>query len=170
MYTKAEAHAIKITSWADKAASISLIIWLALVAIIYYFAGPVNESNPVYEQLDGTKSHVANSAACIHLGAVMFLTVHQLFSRTNQNSNSKHGNAEGISSCVIIIFISAITNYVLANYPTPVLLDQISGSKVYLLRWAEWTVLVSSTPFFLFYPFSSFYTVGEMGLWFLRYR
>jgi MFS family permease len=48
---------------------------------------------------------------------------------------------------VVIMLISALTNFQLANFPTPTYRDMISGMTVYPIRWAEWTILGGSLTF-----------------------
>ena len=148
--TKEAVHTRKIVRWAQFACIISIGSWLVLVSIIFYLAGiPPSEitasSNPNYTRVSETSKTVANAAAMFQVCAILLRTIHHL-----NSSSSKWMVRFGSSPyhlTVVIMLISALTNFQLANFPTPTYRDMISGMTVYPIRWAEWTILGGSLTF-----------------------
>ena len=143
--TKEADHTRKIMIWAMFSAKTTVVTWVSFVAFIYWCSGPMNDTNPIYQTIDPSSKLISNIAAAFQILAITLRMIH------NCNMKQKHwvdqfGNG-GYYTVIVIMLISASTNILLANFPTPVLTDQITGMVVYPIRWAEWTVLVGTLTF-----------------------
>jgi hypothetical protein len=46
-----------------------------------------------------------------------------------------------IPVAMVVTFISSATNWIMFFFDTPILIDKMTGCKVYMIRWCAWTVL-----------------------------
>jgi len=146
-FKQAEDHTWKILCWAAVAAKTTAICWILLVAIVFVISGPMVDTNPRYWRLSPTASAAAQTAACVQLSGMLLRIVHHC----NMDSScwiSKFGNG-GFNTVIVILSISAATNLLLANFPTPVFCEDISGTATYPLLWAEWVIISGSFTFMI---------------------
>ena len=139
-FKQAEDHTRNILTWADVSAKTTLLAWVILVAIIFFLAGPMVDTNPIYGRLSPTASAAANTVACFQLSGILLRIVHQC-NMDRSRWIARFGIKGGFNIAFVVMSISAATNLLLANFPTPVLHDEITGKSTYSLRWAEWTIL-----------------------------
>ncbi len=112
-------------------AMISVLVWMTLTCASFY-AG-IKKGN--LEQLTGSQKQAPMIAANL-LGASIVATLLPYAVR----GKTKHFS--GIIVCALTVQCTAlVTDLMLAYYPTPVFIDPVCGTRVYLLRWCEWTPL-----------------------------
>ena len=147
-FKQAENHTRNILSWANICAKTTLLAWVILVAIIFFLAGTTMvDTNPSYERLRPTASAAANIAACFQLSGILLRIVHQCF-LDRSRWITRFGNG-GFNTAIVVMSISAATNLLLANFPTPVFHDDVSGKATYPLRWAEWIIIGGTFTFMI---------------------
>lgn len=107
------------------------IVWLIMTCTSFYLGKITGH----LETLTGIERKAPMIAAML-LGMSVFGTALPLIVR------GKMKNISGVLLCAIVVHCVAFTTDVLmANFPTPVFLCPVSGTKIYLLRWCEWTPL-----------------------------
>jgi len=55
--------------------------------------------------------------------------------------NLRVQNSGVVFAAMIVNLISAATNWIMFFFDTPILVDQLTGCQVYMVRWCEWVVL-----------------------------
>jgi len=143
--TKEAVHTQKIVVWTQYAWTISAFAWLVIISAIFYLSGPMSDDNPSYARVSARSSTIANYCGSFQLVAIALRTIHHI--NTSKDRWMIRFGSSPFHMTIIVMLISALTNFLLANYPTPVLHDQISGMTVYALRWAEWIVLGGTLTF-----------------------
>ena len=107
------------------------LLWLSLLALVHYIAPPDS-----YELLEGPERN-ANILVFILLLVTNGSRLLPLLFR-DKSHFIKTGAMVG--SCTIqLIALTSVA--IMATLPTPVLLDEMTGRRVHLVRWAEWTPL-----------------------------
>ena len=135
-------HTKKIMTWANNVGQLSFVLWFALLIIIFCLSGPIVATNTIYQRVSPASSLVLNMAATVQMFAILLQCIHH-FNLSQNHWINNFGNGV-FKQIIVIMSVSVITNLLIANFPTPVLHDKITGLHVYPLRWAEWTVLVRS--------------------------
>ena len=106
-------------------------LWFLLVIVSFYIGHRTNS----LERLTGIERKAPMVAAML-IGTSVFGTALPLFVR------GKMKNVSGAILCAIVVHCVAFTTDILmANFPTPVFVDPVAGTRIYLLRWCEWTPL-----------------------------
>ena len=106
-------------------------LWFFLTCLSYY----IGYKTDSLVSLTGVERKAPMIAAML-IGTSVFGTALPLFIK------GKVKNISGVIVCAILVHcIAFTTDVLLAYFPTPVFLDQVSGTKVYLLRWCEWAPL-----------------------------
>lgn len=109
----------------------SVLIWLFLTSIAFYMGN--RRGN--LERLTGVEQ-IAPKIACILLGASIFGTVLPFLIRR------KAKDLSGVMICAIVVqCVAFLTDLMMVVLPTPVFVDPMCGTRVYLLRWCEWSPL-----------------------------
>ena len=107
----------------------ALASWIALILLSYYVG------RDDLEKLSGVERQAPMLAAML-LGMCFITTIIPTALRGRKRSQS------GIIICAAIVqFIAFTTDMMLAFLPVPVLLNPLTKTRVYLLRWCEWTPL-----------------------------
>lgn len=107
------------------------VLWVFLMCLSYY----IGYKTDSLVSLTGVERKAPMVAAML-IGTSVFGTALPLFIR------GKMKNISGVLVCAIVVHCVAFaTDLLMANFPTPGFLDPVSGTKVYLLRWCEWTPL-----------------------------
>ena len=117
-----------------KASFITVAVWIFCICLVY-------SSSPPTEKLEGTEREAA--AIAFWMLFVIFIVVWLITSwPTNKTSIS------GILVASLTVqTIAMITNALLAWYPTPVMMDEMTGARVFVLRWCEWAPLAGLKTF-----------------------
>ena len=106
-------------------------LWFLLVCLSFFIGHRTNS----LERLTGIEQKAPMIAAML-IGTSVFGTALPLFVR------GKMKNVSGAILCAIVVHcVAFITDVLMSNFPTPVFLDPVSGTRVFLLRWCEWTPL-----------------------------
>ena len=110
-----------------------LIMWIILVLVSYVVGYATNR----LEKLEGAESLYAAVASFVLLVSVIFNMIPYTF--------TKKGVQQELSGVLICAFtvqgIALTTDLLLCIAQVPVFLDPIMGTRVFMLRWSEWTVL-----------------------------
>ena len=102
-------------------------------------------ANPIYQKVSPICSFAANTAASFQMSAIFLRTIHHA-SLPRHRWIVRFGDGS-FGIVLAIMSISAVTHMLLANLPTPVIMDEITGIETYPLRWVEWIVLAFSLTF-----------------------
>jgi|AntRauTorckE5430_2_1112549.scaffolds.fasta_scaffold01341_3 hypothetical protein len=112
-----------------KIALYSIVVFVILTALTYF----------IYwdhlERLDGLEQK-ASALSCLFIGMTCVTTMIPLFVRGKKRSRSGV-----LFASVTVQFVAFITDLMLASVPVPVYVHPFSGTRVFLLRWCEWTPL-----------------------------
>ena len=117
---------------------LTVAVWLTLLSVVYTVAP--RESMVVLEGWERTAPTIA--FAVLLVGTLSWIL--PLLYRGNGLSGSSRGG-EGLSGILVggltVQCIALLTELFMATIPTPVMYDPVTGTKVHLLRWCEWTPL-----------------------------
>ena len=114
-----------------KVALYAILIWLLMAAASFYAGSRTGN----LERLTGIEQKAPMVAATL-LGASVVGSLIPFFMRRKAKVLS------GVMVCATTVqIIALVTDLMLAFFPTPVFLDPVCGTRVYLLRWCEWTPL-----------------------------
>lgn len=105
------------------------------MAILAYHIVPVQN----LERVQGIEQTSALLGfVCLLLGMLLRLLPYLYQHGTGTGDKNSSGVLVGAAA---VQCIAMTTNFIMATFPTPVVIDQITGSRVHLLRWCEWTPL-----------------------------
>jgi hypothetical protein len=113
-------------------ALVGFLIWILNVFVVFRYS-PAE----TYEAPHGIEQN-AHIISCILLLVTNGSRILPLAIRDSNLDFAKSGVLVGTFAVQCIALIS---NILLSFFPTPVLIDEISGLRVHLLRWAEWIPL-----------------------------
>jgi len=107
----------------------ALVVWALLTALSYALHW---ES---LERLTGAERK-APTLACLFLGMTCVTTVIPIVLKGKKRSHS------GVLFAALVVqFIAFLTDFMLAFIPVPICIHPFSGTRIYLLRWCEWSPL-----------------------------
>jgi len=109
----------------------TVILWVVLVCVSY----AIGHNNDQLEWLEGVESSAAMIAA-LFLAMSCFFTSLPIINRDRKKALSGV-----IVGALVIQSIAIWTDLMLAFMPVPTMIDPVSGSRVFLLRWSAWTPL-----------------------------
>ena len=110
----------------------ALLLWIFMTACSFYLGSRTGN----LKVLTGMERKAPMIAAML-MTASVFGTILPHFVLKGKMSSSS-----GIMSCALAVqCVALLTNLMMICIPTPVFIDPVCGSNVYLLRWCEWTPL-----------------------------
>lgn len=115
-----------------KGANTAIVMWLALLFLVHWL---VRSSH--FEYLHGTERN-ANIVAAMTLFVTNLSRFLPLALRENDVDSIRTGIMSASITCQVICMASVS---MMAFLPTPVLVDNVTGVRVHMTRWAEWTAL-----------------------------
>ena len=107
-----------------KASFITIVVWLFCICLVFSSSTPT-------ERLEGTEREAASIAFWMLF--VIFIVVWLLTSWPT----SKTSISGILVASLTVQMIAMATNALLAWYPTIVIVDQVTGARVFVLRWCE---------------------------------
>jgi hypothetical protein len=114
-----------------RVAMVSIIAWLFLIGVSFYAGSRTGN----LQKLTGIEQK-APLVAAVLLGSSVMSTLLPTFVRGKSNEIS------GIMICALVVqTVALVTDLCMAVFPTPVFIDPVCGTRVYLFRWCEWTPL-----------------------------
>jgi hypothetical protein len=120
-----------------KVACIAVSVWMFLMTISVIIGYRLD----IMVQLDGLEQK-APMVASLLLGMSLVSCVLPLLVRGNKRCLS------GVIVCAICVQTMAlVTDLIMATFPTPVLVDPITGATSYLMRYCEWAPLAFTMAF-----------------------
>ncbi|CAB9497222.1 expressed unknown protein [Seminavis robusta] len=130
-----------------KASKVTMCIWAVLTTSVYLFS-----PSHVFERASSLESQVCTVAFCLLLmsNVSRFLPLFYADSvfanrgmngTTAQLSFTKMGESGFLVAAFTVQFIAMVACGLMAFFPTPILIDPISHTRVYLVRWCEWAPL-----------------------------
>jgi hypothetical protein len=133
-----------------KAANIALAAYVCLVALVYGLA-PADKRLPLPPQ---ERQAAVIALAVLVVAFILAMTRFALVS-TNSSSGTSGGSGSGsaathswrqrmggiVYASIVVQFVAITTNALLAFAPTVVLVDPVTHSRVFMLRWCEWIPL-----------------------------
>lgn len=115
-----------------KGANTALGIWIVLLALIYWLI-----PSSRFEQLEGVERN-ANVIAAMALFVTNLSRLVPLMIEDSPTDLLRTGIMSASLTCQVITMASVS---LMAFYPTPVVIDHMTGIRVHLARWAGWTAL-----------------------------
>ena len=115
-----------------KGAAAAFVLWAVLISAVYRFA-PADS----YEVLEGTERN-ANITVLLLLLYVSLSRVMQLIIRDKSFIFVHSGVMVGSTTVQLIAVLSVS---LMVFFPTPVVIDPVTGIRSHLIRWAEWASL-----------------------------
>jgi len=113
------------------------LVWSSLCCIAFY----IGRKYDSIERLSGIERK-APMVASMLLGMSLVSSVLPLLVRGSKRCLS------GVVICAVVVqCIAFSTDLLIAFFPTPVLIDPVCGTKVYLLRYCEWAPLAFAMAF-----------------------
>ena len=107
------------------------IMWLSMLALVWWIA-PTDS----YERLDRAEHH-----ACVLVFVLLAVSnSSRLVPLLIRDKAQFLKTGAMVGSCTVQ-FIALASVAIMILFPTPVLMDPITGQRVHLVRWAEWTPL-----------------------------
>lgn len=106
-----------------KLSSVITVIWFVALCAIMYVIVPSER----IERLEGIERTAATLAAAT-LGVSCLSTIHRSFSGV-------------IAAALVVQLCAVVTDVLMAAAPVPVLIDNVTGSRVHMLRWCEFAPL-----------------------------
>jgi hypothetical protein len=132
-----------------QATVLCVCVWLSLVASVYAIT-PFNE----WEYLQGKEREAAATAFYVLVLSLFYFLIQPLgllqinATRSSRSNRRARNKWSGILVAAVAVQCTAIaTNALLAWAPTVVRVDPITGARVFLLRWCEWTPLAGLMTF-----------------------
>ena len=111
-----------------------MCVYLTMVMLAYHIV-PVQK----LERIQGIE-HTSALLGFVSLLLGILLRLLPYFYKHLTRTTDKSSSGVLVAAAVVQ-FISMTTNFIMATFPTPVVIDQITGNRVHLLRWCEWTPL-----------------------------
>lgn len=109
----------------------TVIMWLSLLALVWWIA-PTDS----YERLNRAEHN-----ACVMVVVLLVVSnCSRLVPLLIRDKTQFIKTGAMVSSCTVQ-FIAVASVGIMILFPTPILLDPITGQRVHLVRWAEWTPL-----------------------------
>ena len=145
---KAATHTRHLVEWTNAIAKRAALFWVVGVALIYYLAGPmpmVDTNNPNYKTNSLVACSSANLTGICYLCAI-YLYLIQFYSLETSHWSARFGNG-GFNVVLVLLSICAVTDLLMANFPTPVIFDR-TGVPIHLMMQLKMS-LVSATLIFL---------------------
>ena len=115
-----------------KGANTALGIWIVLLALIYWLT-----PSSRFEQLEGVERN-ANIIASMILFVTNLSRLVPLMLKDSPTDLLRTGIMSASLTCQVITMASVA---LMAFFPTPVVIDHVTGIRVHLARWAGWTAL-----------------------------
>ena len=111
----------------------SFLVYILLCCASYRLCPPDR-----VELLGGTERGAVAIAAALLLVSMVSIALPLLYRNHRGRRKSLSGVLVG---GLIVKFVALTTNATMAFLPTPVMIDPVTGMRVHLLRWCEWTPL-----------------------------
>lgn len=109
----------------------AIVVFVTMVWLSYVVAG-----DQCAEQLQAEQTAASIAFVCLTVSLVLQLLPLFTYKR------SEHPPISGVIFAAIVVqLIALITNGIMAFGSAPVIIDPVTGARVSLLRWAEWTPL-----------------------------
>lgn len=106
-----------------KLSAVITVVWYVLLVALMYLVVPSER----IESLEGIERTAATLAAAT-LGVSCLSTIHRSFSGV-------------IAAALVVQLCAVVTDVLMAAAPVPVLIDQVTGARVHMLRWCEFAPL-----------------------------
>jgi hypothetical protein len=106
----------------------AIFVWIFLVLVSYWI------SWDRLERLEGSEKTIPFLAAMM-LGMCCITTLTPLLIR------KKRVESGIVIAALTVQFLALMTDMMLANLPVPVMLNPLTNTKIYILRWCEWSPL-----------------------------
>lgn len=117
-----------------RAANLALGAYAGLLALVYSMT-PADR----WQYLAPQERRAAATAALVL--AVAFVLVMSRFAFVSRNATWRQHMGGIVYASVVTQSVAIFTNLLLAFAPTVVVVDRVTGSRVFLLRWCEWIPL-----------------------------
>ena len=126
------------------AAWISAVVWFLMVLLSY---AAVPRAQWVY--LPQSEQRAAALACYVMCITILLVSMPLLLQSTTPfHSRSSRSCWSGIiKAALVVLVVAAMTNALLAFFPTIVLVDPITRARVFVVRWCEWTPLAGLMTF-----------------------
>ncbi|CAJ1926640.1 unnamed protein product [Cylindrotheca closterium] len=112
-----------------------VIAWLTLIGTVYRYA-PADS----FEALDGPEMYAACFSASFLGFGMLARLLKILWLETKPSQNFRMSGV--LWGSFAVQTVAMCTNALMASgYPTPVMVDPVLGTRVFLARWCEWTCL-----------------------------
>ena len=118
-------------------------VWLTLLTIVYHVAP--HDSLVVLSGWERTAPSVAFAVLLVSTLSWVLPLLYRSGGLSGTGGSGSGGGRGGLSGILVggltVQFIALFTELLMATIPTPVMYDPVTGTKVHLLRWCEWTPL-----------------------------
>lgn len=115
----------------QRVACTATLVWLALLCLSFFIGRQTNS----LEVLEGGEKQAPMAGGLVMAISLSSAVLPCLISKRRQCLS-------GVIVCAVTAqSIALVTNLLLAFAPTPVLIDQVTGMKTYLIRYCEWAPL-----------------------------
>lgn len=128
---------------------VGVVMWVVLTSLALYIA-----PSDSFEYLSGSERN-----SCLVVFVLLFVTngsrLLPVVFRDNGLKSLKNGVMTGL---LVVESISVLSLGLMIWFPTPVLIDNVTGMRVHYIRWSSWTALaftmcwLTGTLGFDFYP------------------
>lgn len=130
-----------------KATKITFVSWLALLGAVCLVA-----PEDSWERLEGVEQTAAATAfcclvLCLVLVMVVPLGIIPTSGAGDSNPKAKFQISGVLVAAITVQLVAMATNFMLAWLPTVVMVDPITGARVFLFRLVEWTPLAGLMTF-----------------------
>ncbi len=111
---------------------VAVIMWLVFLLVIFTFA-PADS----YERLDG----VERNASIILLSLLLYTNLSKMLRIVVRDKGFVFVNTGIMTGSCTVQLIAILSIATLISFPTPIVIDPVTGIRSHLVRWAEWTSL-----------------------------
>ena len=111
---------------------VALVVWLALLYMAYSWA-PAES----FEVLEGAE----RNANLTVLFILLYTNVSRLLRMAVRDKSFVFVNSGVMTGSLTVQFIALVSILLMVFYPTPVIVDRVTGMRSHLVRWAEWVPL-----------------------------
>jgi signal transduction histidine kinase len=110
----------------------AVLIWIVLTVAVYVLAPPES-----FERLEGAE----RNAEVIVLTLLLCTNGSQIMQLVIRDKSLTFINTGIMVGSITVQAIAICTNLLLIFFPTPVVIDPVTGIRSHLVRWAEWIAL-----------------------------